>query len=86
MQQRVDARKTLYDKALGSKLVYLQEDQELVGMKQDVPVQQSRLHEADAAVASLPRRETRPRPNSAARFSPTSQSAERAPRAWRRTS
>lgn len=53
MQQRVDARKTLYDKALGSKLVYLQEDQDLVGMKQDVPVQQSRLHEADAAIASL---------------------------------
>ena len=47
------SRKTLYDKALGSKLVYLQEDQDLVGMKQDVPVQQSRLHEADAAIASL---------------------------------
>jgi hemolysin D len=53
LQQRVDVRKTLYDKALGSKLVYLQDKQDLVGMEQDVAVEQSRAHEADAAIASL---------------------------------
>ena len=53
LQQRVDVRKTLFDKALGSKLVYLQDKQDLVGMEQDVAVQQSRGHEADAAIALL---------------------------------
>ncbi|MGO9392288.1 HlyD family type I secretion periplasmic adaptor subunit [Rhodoblastus sp.] len=62
LQERVDVRKGLYEKALGSKLVYLTEYQDLVGMKQDIAVQQSRLHEADAAIASL--RETRQRTES----------------------
>ena len=53
LQQRVDVRKTLFDKALGSKLVYLQDKQDLVGMEQDVAVEESRAHEADAAIASL---------------------------------
>jgi hemolysin D len=59
LQERVDVRKTLFDKELGSKLVYLTEYQELVGMKQDVSVQKNRLREADAAIAAL--RETRER-------------------------
>ena len=53
MQQRVDVRKYLYDKELGSKLVYLTELGDLVGQQQDLLVQQSRYHEADAAVAAL---------------------------------
>ena len=53
LQERVDVRKILYDKQLGSKLVYLTEYQDLVGMKHDVAVQRSRLQEADAAVAAL---------------------------------
>jgi len=59
LQERVDIRKTLVDKALASKVVYLSEYQELVGMQQDLNLQQSRLHEADAAVALL--KETRDR-------------------------
>lgn len=62
LQERVDVRKHLYDKALGTRLVYLTEFQELVGMKQDVGVQRSRLQEADAAIAAL--RETRRRAES----------------------
>lgn len=59
LQERVDVRKNLFDKALGSKLVYLTEYQDLVGMKQDISVQQSRLREAESAIDSL--RETRER-------------------------
>ena len=62
LQERVDVRKILFDKALGSKLTYLTEYQELVGMKQDISVNQSRLHESDAAVGTL--RETRQRTES----------------------
>jgi hemolysin D len=53
LQERVSVRKELFDKGLGSKLVYLTEDQDLIGQQQDLNVQQSRLHEADAAIAAL---------------------------------
>jgi hemolysin D len=53
LQQRVDVRKVLYDKELGSKLTYLTELGDLVGQPQDLLVQQSRYREADAAVAAL---------------------------------
>jgi hemolysin D len=53
LQQRVDVRKGLYDKELGSKLTYLQELGDLIGQRQDLLVQQSRYREADAAVAAL---------------------------------
>jgi hemolysin D len=53
LAQRVDIRKYLYDKDLGSKLTYLTEYQDLVGLQQEVPVQRSRYQEADAAVAAL---------------------------------
>ena len=59
LQERVDVRKVLFDKALGSKLTYLTEYQDLVAMKQDISVNQSRLRESDAAVAAL--REARQR-------------------------
>ncbi|MCW2275179.1 HlyD family type I secretion periplasmic adaptor subunit [Rhodoblastus acidophilus] len=59
LQERVDVRKVLYDKALGSKLVYLTEYQDLVGMKHDAEVQRRRLREADTAIAAL--REARAR-------------------------
>jgi hemolysin D len=51
--QRVDIRKTLYDKEIGSKLTYLTEYQDYVGMQQEALVQKSRYQEADAAVAAL---------------------------------
>src|SRR5260370_7880559 len=57
LQERVDVRKYLFDKALGSKLTYLTDYQDLIGQQQDLAVQQSRMREADAAIAAL--RETR---------------------------
>src|ERR1700733_10194411 len=53
LQERVDIHKGLLDKGLASRVIYLQELQELVGLQQDVMVQQSRLREADAAIALL---------------------------------
>jgi hemolysin D len=51
--ERVDVRKQLYDKALGSKLTYLTEYQDYVGQQRELLVQKSRYHEAEAAVAAL---------------------------------
>ncbi|MBR1269799.1 HlyD family type I secretion periplasmic adaptor subunit [Bradyrhizobium sp. AUGA SZCCT0222] len=53
LQERVDIRKGLVEKALASKVIYLSEYQELVGLQQDFLLQQSRLLEADAATALL---------------------------------
>jgi len=53
LTQRVDIRKYLYEKDLGSKVIYLTEYQELVGMQQEALVQKSRYQEADSAVAAL---------------------------------
>jgi len=53
IQSRVDIRKTLVEKELGSKLLYLTELQELVGQRQEILVQQSRFGEADSAIGVL---------------------------------
>ena len=53
LSQKVEIRKYLYDKDLGSKIVWLTDHQELVGMQQEVLVQRSHLQEAEAAVAAL---------------------------------
>src|SRR4029077_14547139 len=53
LSQKVEIRKYLYDKDLGSKIVWLTDHQELVGMQQEVLVQKSKLQEAEAAVAAL---------------------------------
>jgi hemolysin D len=53
LQERVEVRKYLYDKAIGSKITYLAEAQDLVGQQHDVIVQQSRLRQSEAAVAEL---------------------------------
>ena len=58
-RERVDLRKYLLGKELTSKLVYLTEYQDFVGMQQDLAVEQTKLREADAAIATL--RETRTR-------------------------
>jgi hemolysin D len=52
LEQKVEVRKYLSDNALGSKLVYLTDYQELVGQQQDLIVQKSRYREAEAAVAA----------------------------------
>jgi hemolysin D len=53
LQERVDVRKQLYQKELGSKLLYLTELQDLVGQQQDLLVQKSKSRETDAAIAAL---------------------------------
>jgi hemolysin D len=57
IQQRVDIRKTLMEKELSSKLTYFEILQQLVEQQEELGVQKSHLHEAEAAVAAL--RETR---------------------------
>jgi hemolysin D len=53
LEQKVEIRKYLYDKNLGSKVVWLTDYQDLVGLQQEVLVQKSKSQEADAAVAAL---------------------------------
>ncbi len=57
IQSRVDIRKTLVEKELGSKLAYFEVLQLLVEQQEEFTVQQSHLHETEAAVAAI--RETR---------------------------
>jgi hemolysin D len=57
VQERVDVRKYLYNKELGSKIIYLTDLQDLIGKQHDLEVQKGKQREADAAVAAL--RETR---------------------------
>jgi len=57
IQQRVDIRKTLMDKELGSKLTYFEIFQLLVEQQEDLGVRKSHLREAEAAAAAI--RETR---------------------------
>ncbi len=57
IQQRVDIRKTLMEKEIGSKLTYYEIQQLLVEQQEELKVQMSHLHEAEAAVAAI--RETR---------------------------
>ena len=53
VQQRVDIRKSLSDRELGSKLTYLELLEQLVDLQQDRNVQESRLQEAGAALAAI---------------------------------
>ena len=53
LQERVDIRRIMFSKELGSKLIYLQELQDLVGQQNEVLVQESRLSESDSAIAAL---------------------------------
>ncbi len=53
LEERVEIRKHLVSKELGSRLVYLSDLQELTGQRQEVLVQQSRLAETEAAIANL---------------------------------
>jgi hemolysin D len=53
LEERVEIRKHMFNKELGSKLVYLTELQDLVGQRQEILVQQSRLSEGESAIAAL---------------------------------
>jgi hemolysin D len=57
IQSRFDIRKTLMEKELGSKLTYFETLQLLVEQQEELSVQKSHLHEAEAAMAAI--RETR---------------------------
>lgn len=53
IQQRVDIRKTLMEKEIGSKLTYYEVLQLLVDQQEELSIQKSHLHETDAAVAAI---------------------------------
>src|SRR6185503_9879425 len=53
IQSRVDIRKTLVEKELGSKLSYFEVKQLLVEQQEEFSVQRSHLKETDAAVAAI---------------------------------
>ncbi len=53
LEERVEIRKHMFNKELGSKLVYLTELQDLLGQRQEILVQQSHLSETEAAIAAL---------------------------------
>jgi hemolysin D len=53
LQEKVNVRKYLTEKELGSKLLYRTDLQELVGQQQDLLVEQSRYREASEAIAAL---------------------------------
>jgi hemolysin D len=53
LKERVAIREHLFNRELGSKLLYLTELQDLVGQQQEILVQQSRYSETDAAIAAL---------------------------------
>jgi hemolysin D len=53
IQSRVDIRKTLVEKELGSKLTYFEIFQLLVEQQEELNVQKSHLHEAEAAAAAI---------------------------------
>jgi hemolysin D len=57
IQTRVDMRKSLMDKELGSKLIYYETLQQLIEQQKELAVQKSHLQEAEAAVGAI--RETR---------------------------
>jgi hemolysin D len=58
LQQRVDIRQTLYDHATGSKANYLEILQSLVETQQDLQVQKSKSHEAEAALRAITEQRT----------------------------
>jgi hemolysin D len=53
ISQRLDMRKALMEKELGSKIVYLETLQQVVEQRQEREVQQSRYREAEAALAAV---------------------------------
>ena len=53
LEERVEIRKHMFNKELGSKLVYLTELQDLLGQQQEILVQESRLSETESAIAAL---------------------------------
>jgi membrane fusion protein, hemolysin D len=53
VQQRVDIRKYLADKEYGSKITYLETLSDLVQQQKDLPVEESHLNQAEAALQAI---------------------------------
>jgi hemolysin D len=53
IEQRLDMRRTLMERELGSKIIYVETLQQLVEQRQEREVQQSRYREAEAALATV---------------------------------
>jgi hemolysin D len=53
LQERVDIRKYLMEREVGSKVIYLENLSQLVEQQKELAVQQSHLHEAEAALAAI---------------------------------
>jgi hemolysin D len=53
LQQRVDIRKYLADRGYGSKITYLETLSDLTQQQKDEPVEESHLHEAEAALQAM---------------------------------
>src|SRR5215212_5742446 len=53
LEERVEIRKQMFNKELGSRLVYLTELQDLVGQRKEMLIYESRLQETESAVAVL---------------------------------
>src|SRR5262249_38740166 len=53
IQQRVDIRRTLMEKEIGSKLTYYEVLQLLVDQQEELSIQKSHLRETDAATAAI---------------------------------
>lgn len=53
LRQRADIKRTLFQNETGSKALYLEIQQSLVDMEQDLLVQKSKFNEADAAIAAI---------------------------------
>jgi hemolysin D len=53
LQERVDIRKYLMERETGSKVIYLENLSQLVEQQKELGVQQSHLHEAEAALAAV---------------------------------
>lgn len=53
MEQRAEIRKTLFEHETGSKALYLEMQQSLVDMQQELLVQKSKYRETDAAIATI---------------------------------
>src|SRR5229473_4723699 len=79
IQSRVDIRKTLVEKELGSKLAYFEVIQLLVEQQQELNVQKSHLKETEAAIAAI--RETRGQAAAEYRHSLSDDLAKSEPRA-----
>jgi hemolysin D len=59
LEQRVEIRKTMFNKELGSRLIYLTELQDLIGQRKEMVVFENKIKETESAIAVLAEGRTR---------------------------